>query len=201
MEIFEMQAAPSSVKLLTMEEYLAYDDGTDTRYELIDGELVEMPTESPENCRLAKLLMLELAKYISIVLINVKDIELAVSGRRAKVRLPDLTVLSEEGYAALTGKRSNTITHDMPPPLLVVEVVSPGTKNRDRDYRYKRTEYAAREIAEYWIIDPEMQQITLCLWVNGQYEDQVYQGDTPIQSTVISGFNLSAAQLLAFGAN
>ena len=196
-----MQAAPSSVKLLTMEEYLAYDDGTDTRYELVDGELVEMPTESPENCRLAKLLMLELAKYISIVLINVKDIELAVSGRRAKVRLPDLTVLSEEGYAALTGKRSNTITHDMPPPLLVVEVVSPGTKNRDRDYRYKRTEYAAREIAEYWIIDPEMQQITLCLWVNGQYEDQVYQGDTPIQSTVISGFNLSAAQLLAFGAN
>ncbi len=196
-----MQAAPSSVKLLTMEEYLAYDDGTDTRYELIDGELVEMPTESPENCRLAKLLMLELAKYISIVLINVKDIELAVSGRRAKVRLPDLTVLSEEGYAALTGKRSNTITHDMPPPLLVVEIVSPGTKNRDRDYRYKRTEYAAREIAEYWIIDPEMQQITLCLWVNGQYEDQVYQGDTPIQSTVISGFNLSAAQVLAFGAN
>jgi len=201
MEIFEMQAAPSSVKLLTMEEYLAYDDGTDTRYELVDGELVEMPTESPENCRLAKLLMLELAKYISIVLINVKDIELAVSGRRAKVRLPDLTVLSEEGYAALTGKRSNTITHDMPPPLLVVEIVSPGTKNRDRDYRYKRTEYAAREIAEYWIIDPETHQITLCLWVNGQYEDQVYQGDTPIQSTVIPGFNLSAAQVLAFGAN
>jgi len=196
-----MQAAPSSVKLLTMEEYLAYDDGTDTRYELVDGELVEMPTESPENCRLAKLLMLELAKYISIVLINVKDIELAVSGRRAKVRLPDLTVLSEEGYAALTGKRSNTITHDMPPPLLVVEIVSPGTKNRDRDYRYKRTEYAAREIAEYWIIDPETHQITLCLWVNGQYEDQVYQGDTPIQSTVIPGFNLSAAQVLAFGAN
>jgi len=33
--------------LLTWDEYLAYDDGTDTRYELVAGELVEMPPESP----------------------------------------------------------------------------------------------------------------------------------------------------------
>jgi Uma2 family endonuclease len=192
-----------------MEDYLAYDDGTDTRYELVDGELVEMPTESPENCKLAKLLMLELAKHVSIVLLNLKDLEIAVSGKRAKVRLPDLTVLSEEGYAALAGRRRNTITHDMPAPLLVVEVVSSGQDNRDspeatlrdRDYRYKRTEYAARGITEYWLLDPEMQQVTVCLWVNGQYEDTVYQSDTPIQSTVVLDFNLSAAQILAFGQN
>ncbi|WP_229642260.1 Uma2 family endonuclease [Waterburya agarophytonicola] len=29
-----------------------------------------------------------------------------------------------------------------------------GKVNQDRDYRYKRSEYAARGIAEYWIIDP-----------------------------------------------
>ncbi|WP_445629461.1 Uma2 family endonuclease [Nostoc sp. DSM 114167] len=184
-----------------MEQYLAYDDGTDTRYELVDGELVEVPTESPENCKLAKLLMLELAKYISIVLINLKDMEIVVSGKRAKVRLPDLTILSEEGYATLVGQRRNTITQDMPPPILVVEVVSPGQDNRDRDYRYKRTEYAARGIAEYWIIDPEKQQITLCLWVNGQYEDTIYTGNTPLASTIVPGFKLSAAQILAFGQN
>jgi len=196
-----MQAAPSSVKLLTMEEYLAYDDGTDTRYELIDGELVEMPVESQVNATIAKFLLFELVKHFPIAMLAFKDTEIEVSGRRAKCRLPDLMVHSEESYAALVGANRAILLRDMPPPLVVVEVVSPGTKNRDRDYRYKRTEYAAREIAEYWIIDPEMQQITLCLWVNGQYEDQVYQGDTPIQSTVISGFNLSAAQVLAFGAN
>ncbi|MFM7426775.1 MAG: Uma2 family endonuclease [Elainella sp.] len=190
------QTAP---KLMTMAEYLAYEDGTDRRYELVDGELVEMPTESPENCRLAKLLMLELAKHLPILLINLKDLEIAVSGKRAKVRLPDLAVLSEEGYAALQGLRRNTVTQDMPPPVLVVEVVSPGSENRDRDYRYKRTEYAARGINEYWIIDPEMQQVTLCLWVNGQYEDKLYQGDLPIGSTVLPNFTLTAAQILAFG--
>ena len=36
------QAAIPKTKLLTLEEYLVYDDGTDTRYELVDGELVEM---------------------------------------------------------------------------------------------------------------------------------------------------------------
>lgn len=195
------QTAPNAPKLMTMEEYLAYDDGTDTRYELVDGALVEMPTESPENCKLAKLLMLELAKHIAIALINLKDMEIVVSGKRAKVRLPDLTVLSEEGYAALAGQRRNTITQEMPPPILVVEVVSPGQDNHNRDYRYKRTEYAARGIAEYWIIDPERQQVTLCLWVNGQYEDTLYIGDRPLSSTVVPGFQLSADHILAFGQN
>jgi Uma2 family endonuclease len=44
-------------KLITIEDYLNYDDGTDTRYELVNGELVEMPTESLFNCQIAKLLM------------------------------------------------------------------------------------------------------------------------------------------------
>lgn len=29
---------------MTFEEYLTYDDGTDDRYEWIDGVLVEIPT-------------------------------------------------------------------------------------------------------------------------------------------------------------
>jgi Uma2 family endonuclease len=193
------QTVSGSPKFLTMEEYLNYDDGTDKRYELVDGELVEMPVESQFNASIAKFLFFELAKHLSIALLALKDTEIEVSGRRAKCRLPDLIVHSEESRAALVGAKRATLTRDMPSPALVIEVVSPGTENRDRDYRHKRTEYAAREITEYWIIDPEMQQITLCLWVNGQYEDTVYTGDTPIKSTVIPDFGLSAAQVLAFG--
>jgi Uma2 family endonuclease len=78
---------------------------------------------------------------------------------------------------------------------LVVEVVSPGQANRERDYRYKHTEYAARGIAEYWIVDPETRQVTLCQWVSGQYEDQVYSGDEILQSAVVPGFGLSPAKI------
>lgn len=194
-----MTLATAPSKLMTIEEYLSYDDGTDDRYELVDGKLFKMPTESTLNCQIAKWLMFEFAKYLPVALICHKDIEIIVSGRRAKVRLPDLVVLSEDGHAAMTGKRSNTITQEMPAPILVVEVVSPGQENRDRDYRYKRTEYAARGINEYWIIDPEMRQITICLWVDGQYEDKIFTGDMAILSTVVGGFALTVEQVLTFG--
>ena len=134
--------------------------------------------------------MFELAKYVPIALLNLKDIEIEVSGRQAKVRLPDLIVLSEEGYATLQGKTRNIVTREMPPPILIVEVVSPGNENRTRDYRHKRT--------EYWIIDPEERRITVCEWVDGQYEDTVFVGETRIESTVISGFELTAEQIFAF---
>lgn len=66
---------------------------------------------------------------------------------------------------------------------------------RDRDYRYKHTEYAARGIAEYWIVDPEKRQIMVCQWVEGQYEDQVFQGNQCLLSAVVPGFALTVEQL------
>jgi Uma2 family endonuclease len=85
----------------------------------------------------------------------------------------------------------------MPPPALVIEVVSPGAANRARDYRYKRTEYAARGIAEYWIVDPEMQQITVCKWVEGQYEDTAFTGTSRIESDLIPNWERSIEQIFA----
>jgi len=134
-----MLAMKTTPQKLTFEEYLAYDDDTDTQYELVDGALVAMPPEGRVNSRISFFLGLELAKLISQHLICHKDTEIEVSGARAKTRLPDLMVLSEE-LAAVLGDRRGTITRDMPPPVLVLEVVSPGEQNRDCDYRYKRSE-------------------------------------------------------------
>lgn len=186
-------------KLLTFEEYHAYDDGTDTRYELVDGELVEMPPESQENNDIARYLLFELAKHVSFALLAHKDTEIEVAGRRAKCRLPDLVVHSEESHAALAGATRATITRDMPPPALVIEIVSPGAANRARDYRYKRTEYGARGIAEYWIVDPETRQVTVCKWVDGQYEDVVVTGGNRIESDVVPTWELTVDQVFAIG--
>ena len=191
---------------MTMDEYLAYDDGTDTRYELVDGELVEMLTESNVNALIARFLLFEFAKYFPIQRIASKNTEIAVTGKLARCRLPNLLIHSEDSYAALMSSKQAVLLPDMPPPSLIVEVVSPGKENRDRDYRYKHTEYAARGVTEYWIIDPEAQRITLCR-VEGQDEDTIYEGvgkafpeeNRPIQSTVTEAFDLSAARFLAFG--
>lgn len=99
-------------------------------------------------------------------------------------------VLSEEGATALEGASRSLILMDMPPPILVVEVVSP--QQEKRDYRYKRSEYAARGIAEYWIIDPIQQCLTVLEWVEGFYEEQVYRGDDKLNSPILN-------QLIAAG--
>ncbi|MCS6813715.1 MAG: Uma2 family endonuclease [Cyanobacteria bacterium] len=191
-----MTQTPSlSLKPLTFEDYLAYNDGSDTRYELEDGELVEMPTESPENNRIAQRLYIELLKHLPYYLIAHKDTEIEVSGRLARCRLPDLMVHTEESFAALKGLSRAVITRDMPPPALIIEVVSPGIVDRNRDYRHKYTEYAARCISEYWIVDPEERQITVCHWVEGVYESIVFTGNAPISSLVVPALTLTPDQL------
>ncbi|NJL38323.1 MAG: Uma2 family endonuclease [Leptolyngbyaceae cyanobacterium SM1_4_3] len=179
---------------MTLEEYLNYDDGTDTQYVLENGELVVMPPESDLNRRIASLLFaFFLQQGIPPYRLRIGT-EIVVSGSRATTRFPDLMVLSEELATALEGARRSTVMLDMPPPILVVEVVSPGQGNRD--YRYKRSEYAARGIAEYWIVDPIQQKITILEWVEGLYEEKVYEGDVAIASPLLETLELTAAQVL-----
>ena len=70
----------------------------------------------------------------------------------------------------------------MPSPALVIEVVSPGKLNEDRDYRYKRSEYAARCIPEYRIVDPGKVMMTVLTLVDGLYEGVGYRHREPIVS-------------------
>jgi Uma2 family endonuclease len=189
-----VNAMSVTTKPMTIEEYLTYDDGTDTRYELVNGELIAMPTESDLNDRIATFLFacfLQLG--IPYYCLSMKA-QIAVSGTRATARQPDLMVLSEAAATALKGVNQRLITHDMPPPLLVVEVVSP--KQETRDYRYKRTEYAARQIPEYWIVDAIAQKVTVLEWVDGLYEEQVYQDHAVILSPLFESLTLTASQML-----
>jgi Uma2 family endonuclease len=189
------QAAASSTKIFTLEDYLAYDDGTDTRYELENGELIVMPAESDLNGLIVIMLMFALSRFVPPELFRVKT-EIAVSGYRATARVPDLMVLTEEAAAALQGAKRSILLADMPPPALVVEVVSPGTKNEQRDYRYKRSEYAARGIQEYWIVDAIAHQVMVLTWVDGLYEEVVLQGEQSIESSLFPELQLTANQIL-----
>ena len=191
-----VQTPQSPVNYFSFADYYAYDDGTDNRYELVDGELVLIPPESIFNSDVSMQLLLELAKIIPHHLLKYKEIMIEVSGRRAKVRIPDLLVLGEECRAALETTNRGTITHEMPPPLIAIEVVSPGTENEVRDYRFKRSEYAARGIAEYWIVDPVQNKITVLSLVEGFYEEFTYAGDDLIKSAVFPEIEIKVSDIL-----
>jgi Uma2 family endonuclease len=179
---------------MTFDEFLAYGDGTDALHELENGELILMPAESEINRRIAIFLLIYFSQLgIPPYRLTMKT-EVAVSGTRLSVRVPDLILLSEDGAMALEGASRSLVLLDMPPPVLVVEVVSPGQENRD--YRYKRSEYAARGIAEYWIVDPPQQRVTVLEWVEGLYEEKVYAEDEHLTSPLLGHLELTAAQVL-----
>ena len=177
---------------MTLEEFFSYDDGTDAMYEFEDGELILMTAESEINRRIAMfILACFLQQGIPADRLSMKT-EIVTTGSR--VRVPDLVVFSEELAIAMEGAKRSTVMSEMPAPLLVVEVVSPNQASRD--YRYKRSEYAARGIAEYWIVDPIQSRVTILEWVDGFYEEKIYEGDQAITSFVLSNLKLTAAQVL-----
>jgi Uma2 family endonuclease len=179
---------------ITFEEFLNYDDGTDTLYELENGELIPMSSESDLNQKIAMFLLIYFAQLgISFSQLRMKA-EIAVYSQQVGVRIPDLVVYSEELAQIMEGATRSLILMDMPPPLLVVEVVSPNQSNRD--YRYKRSEYATRGIAEYWIVDPLQAKVTVLEWIEGLYEEKIYAGDDRLTSSIFPELNLTAAQVL-----
>ncbi len=188
---------------MSLEDYFACTEATDRLYELENGELIAMPSESDLNLRIASFLF---AYFLQLGITHDRlrmKTEVIVSGVRQSVRIPDLMVLSTELATDLAGATRSTVTLDMPPPRLVVEVVSPGKDNIDRDYRYKRSQYEARGIAEYWIVDPIAQQVTVFTLVNGLYESAVFEGEGAIASPQLTELvptqPMTAAQLLNAG--
>jgi len=96
--------------------------------------------------------------------------------------------------------------------LIVVEIVSPG--NPEDDYRYKRcsavlgvspmsdcikkrSEYAVREIPEYWVVDPQELKVSVFLLIDGFYEVTEYTKQKTIISQTFPKLYLTANEIFS----
>lgn len=189
----------TATQKLTFEEYLAYSDGTDTRYELVNGELVPMSLGTGKHGSIIEFLYDQFRDQIRQRELpwTAKQMTVGVrsprGGRWDTSRIPDITVLTLAQWEAMEDREA-VINFNEPPPILVVEVVSPSSKTDD--YRSKRAEYGLLEILEYWIVDPSEAKITLCILDHEFYDLIDYQGDRSIQSPVFPNLKLTAAQVL-----
>jgi Uma2 family endonuclease len=191
----------ATARRMSLEEYLTYDDGTDTRYELEDGVLVEMGAENPLNPRIAMLLVFLFAD-LGIPRKNlVIGHQIGVSSSKATARQPDLVVHSDQSMAAILDD-GKLLRAELPAPLLVVEVASStktDKKSRDRDYIQKRSEYAKRGIPEYWIVDPEKAVVLVLTLVGSAYQETRFTGNMVIVSPSFSGLTITADEVLTAG--
>lgn len=189
-----------AVQRLTLAEYLQYNDGEDGRYELVNGELVPMSLGTGKHGRLMSSAEKRLRQEIDrdgrpwIAEKGIIGVQSPRAGRWETVRIPDVTVMDAEQWYGM-GDREAVILAGEPAPVLVVEVVSKSTQTVD--YRAKVSEYAVLDIAEYWIVDPLKEQVTICALVDGLYDQLIFEGDTRITSGVFPELICTAAEILA----
>ncbi len=183
---------------MTLQEFLTYDDGTDKRYELEDGVLVEMGTEATINVQIAMLLIEVFLQLVGRKRVGIKQ-HMEVQSRYATARDPDLIIHSEGSAAAIAGLTQACLKYGDPSPLVAIEIVSPGTegsKNYKRDYEYKPREYADRGIGELWQIDPTRKWVIIGTLTDDEYQFTTYRGDDAIVSPTFPELALTAAQIL-----
>ncbi len=189
-------------KRMSLQEFLTYDDGTDRRYELVDGVLIEMGAESTINTWIAGFLF---GVFIQIGFpsyrIGFKQ-KISVCSLSVTAREPDLIIHTKDSASAIEGRREACLFLGEPNPLVVVEVVSPGDEtkpNYQRDYQEKPREYAARGISEMWQIDPSREWVRVGTLNTGDYQFQTFTGEETIVSQSFPSLNLTANQILSAG--
>jgi Uma2 family endonuclease len=170
-------------------QYLALPEGY-PRAELSDGylELLPMPTDRHQA-------------ILTVVLFILVDYANRTKGRARpagiRLRLRDER-FREPAVAFLAGQHLHLRNPDFWTGAdIVVEIVSGGKEDRERDYVVKRREYAEAGIPEYWIIDPDQESITILSLANSAYVDVgVHRRGATIQSPNHAGLQFSATAIL-----
>ncbi len=110
------------------------------------------------------------------------------------IRVPDICYLSP---ARLGDPREVQDLAD-----LIVEVVSPSDRDRERDLVEKRADYALTGVREYWIIDPESESISVLTLPpgGGEYvEHGVFRIGQTATSVLLPGFHIDVDACFAAG--
>jgi Uma2 family endonuclease len=172
------------------EEYLALD--TNHLVELSHGHLEVLPMPTTSHQMLAAYLYGALLAFVTRRDLGmVLFAPLPVRLWRNTIREPDIVFMQKE-HAARIGERFWKGAD------LVMEVVSPDDESRKRDLVTKRAEFARAGIAEYWIIDPREERITVLRLAGKRY---VVHGEftkgTTATSHLLAGFAVDVAEAFA----
>lgn len=143
---------------------MEFDDNDPFQYELLDGELMQKSAPTPWHQRLSGNLYTSIRQHIvekKLGEVFYAPVDVFLNDYNAPQ--PDLVYVSEAKKELITNDRIMGV------PDLVVEIISPSSVRRDRFD--KRDIYERFAIPEYWIADPQNQEIEVyTLAQTGRYE-------------------------------
>ncbi|MCP4217130.1 MAG: Uma2 family endonuclease [bacterium] len=160
-------AAKKEIQKFTYADYLSWDD--EERWEIINGEAYSM---SPAPAVIHQRVLREILRQLSNQLMGKTceafpapfDVRLPLSDEQenkiSNVVQPDISVICDPEKLDEKGCKGA--------PDIIIEILSPGTRRRDRLEKLNLYEMAG--VKEYWLVEPEGQMVeVLILGPGGSY--------------------------------
>jgi Uma2 family endonuclease len=174
--------------LLTAEEFDNYPFEEDKRYELDEGELIEMTRPTYRHNRALRKLLVRLDNFLEKTGLGEAQLSenlyaLSPNTRRA----PDLAVILGDRHRELWEAKVIPII-----PEIVAEVLSPS--ETPRMIHRKLKQYFEAGVKEVWLIDPEAQEVDV--WT-GPSLPHALSGASVLESALLPGFQLRLEDLFA----
>lgn len=194
-------------KQITFDEFIAwYPEHSEHRYELHDGEIIEMPKPIGKHSKVRGYIALKLGNEIERSQFPYFVPKECVVKHRESGYEPDVIVLDEQALEDdPRWEKESTITQGKSAKL-VIEVTS---TNWSDDYALKLEDYEALDIEEYWICDylglggkryiGSPKQPTFSVYQlnkEREYEVKQFRGEQAIASKVFPELQLNLNQVL-----
>ena len=171
---------------ISYEEFIEITENSDLRYELIDGEIINLASPNYQHQYAVAEILTSFHNWFKgkkcRPLTSPFDVNLLKGEENKNVVQPDIIVICDTENIDEKGKYKGI-------PTLVVEILSGST--RRYDMIKKLDLYMQTGIKEYWIVDPDKKGIYLY-----NFEDQdindfiVYTGDKIVKSNVFQGLEV-----------
>ena len=179
-----MTAIPQPLgRLLTVREYAGLGEDEHGRCELVEGNLLMAPSPTPDHMialgRFYRQLAQQAPDGLEVIPDVDIDLELVAPDQPGFSRRPDLVVVER---AAVQRVRAEGGLLRASEALLIVEIVSPGSRRTDNVV--KRGEYADAGIPRYWIVDIEK---PVSLVACHRADDFGYVGDSAATGVFTAG--------------
>jgi len=173
---------------MTTNEYLYYTVETNRPRELRYGILREPPAPFFRH----QAVVFRVARRIADVCddadrVVIAPIDVILDADQALIVQPDVLFVSAARASIIRDQIWGA-------PDLVVEVLSPGTAERDRTE--KRGWYRQYGVREYWLIDTLQNQVTLLDFSGALPVEHTARGDTELRSSVVPHLTIRPADIL-----
>ena len=194
-------------KFVSFEEFIQFYPETGSRYELHNGEIVEMNPPVGDHEFVIGFLVRKISGELDRLNLSylIPKTTLIKTPKSESAYSPDILLLNPANLPnEPLWKKESTITQAASVPL-VIEIVS---SNWQTDYTHKTNDYESMGIPEYWIVDygafggkrfignPKQPTISIYSLVDNEYIVNQFRGNDLIISPLFPELKLTLSQIL-----